>query len=79
MKIYIAVLLTSITISIVLGKIFIPLSKKIKGVQPILKYVKEHYDKSGTPTMGGIFFILATIITFFIFQNERQRYNNYLV
>ena len=73
MKIYILTLLTSIILSIILGLIFIPLLKKINGFQPILKYVKEHFNKSGTPTMGGVFFIIATLITFIIFNKGSNR------
>ena len=51
-----------------LGVIFIPFLKRIKAGQPILKYVESHKDKSGTPTMGGLFFILSSIIVYFLFN-----------
>ena len=47
--------------------------RKKKAGQPILKYVETHKDKSGTPTMGGLFFILSAIITFLIFKNSQTR------
>lgn len=45
------------------GLIAIPLLKKIKAGQRINIYVENHQSKSGTPTMGGLIFIIPTIIT----------------
>lgn len=49
--------------STVFGLIAIPLLKKIKAGQRINIYVESHLRKSGTPTMGGLIFIIPTIIT----------------
>lgn len=38
----------------------ISIAGRMKAKQPILHYVETHMSKSGTPTMGGIGFILAT-------------------
>ena len=73
MKIYILAVIVSILLSIVLGYITIPILKKIKAKQNILKYVEAHKSKSGTPTMGGIFFILSAIISFLIFSFENTK------
>ena len=35
------------------------LTRKLKASQPILGYVTNHYSKSGTPTMGGIAFLVG--------------------
>lgn len=43
--------------------LILPLLKKLKAGQYILGYVKEHKSKSGTPTMGGLAFVTAIIIT----------------
>jgi len=43
--------------------IVLPILKKAKAKQEILKYVSQHETKSGTPTMGGIAFLLATLLT----------------
>jgi phospho-N-acetylmuramoyl-pentapeptide-transferase len=59
--------LTAFLISCFLGKVMIPMLKKFKVGQTILVYVKEHEGKNGTPTMGGLFFVFAIILTFFIF------------
>lgn len=45
------------------GLILIPLLKKIKAGQRINVYVENHQRKSGTPTMGGLIFIIPAIIT----------------
>ena len=61
----------SALLSLGLGVIFlrtgIPLLRKIKIKQPIYEYVKSHKEKNGTPTMGGLFFIISSILTYFIF------------
>ena len=54
-------------ISFVLCLVLRPLLKRLKAGQYILGYVKEHRDKSGTPTMGGLAFICAAVIVCLIF------------
>ena len=44
----------------------IPVLRMLKAGQPILKYVETHKNKSGTPTMGGLFFIMPAIAAFYI-------------
>lgn len=57
-------LMIGFIISIVLGLLFIPLLKKIKVKQSISIFLRnKHKQKEGTPTMGGIIFIISTIIT----------------
>ncbi len=51
--------LFSFLLSLVLCAVEIPLLKKLKAGQNILEYVKEHKDKGGTPTMGGLGFVIA--------------------
>ena len=43
--------------TLLLGYVVLPLLKRAKAKQEILKYVEQHKSKSGTPTMGGIFFL----------------------
>ena len=51
-------------LSAILGIIVIPILRKKKLGQRISSYVGEnHKKKEGTPTMGGIIFVLATLIT----------------
>lgn len=62
MKSCLLALLTAFFLSLLFCKILIPLLRKWKAGQNILSYVKEHKSKSGTPTMGGLAFVLATVI-----------------
>ena len=63
------------------GLVAIPLLKKIKASQRINVYVETHQRKSGTPTMGGIIFIIPTIITaiFLILTNKIEFSVNLLI
>lgn len=50
--------------AVILGLILIPLLKKFKFKQIISSYVNDrHHKKSGTPTMGGLIFIVPTLLT----------------
>ena len=64
-----------------LGLFAIPLLKKIKAGQRINIYVEAHQRKSGTPTMGGIIFIIPTILTtiFLILTNRMEFSVNLLI
>lgn len=56
--------LISFVISVVLGPIVIPFLRKLKmGQTEREEGVKSHLKKKGTPTMGGIIFLLATVVT----------------
>lgn len=55
--------LLSFLICFVLCLFILPLLRRLKMGQPILKYVSEHREKSGTATMGGVTFVLAILIT----------------
>lgn len=49
--------------SVVLGLILLPLLRKLKVGQRISSYVGySHRQKEGTPTMGGLIFIIPTIL-----------------
>lgn len=65
MSIYIKAFLFSFIIAIFAFIFFIPFLRKIKFGQAIREEgPKGHYSKAGTPTMGGIVIILATVISF---------------
>ncbi len=70
MKIFLSVILSTAIISVAVGYVTIPLLRKLKMGQNILGYVKEHGYKSGTPTMGGIIFVLSAITVFFLFARK---------
>lgn len=56
-----------VVISLVLGPITIPLLRRLKFGQNIREDgPKTHLKKAGTPTMGGVIFILSTTIAMFI-------------
>ena len=49
--------------SVVLGLILLPLLRKLKVGQRISSYVGySHRMKEGTPTMGGLIFIIPTVL-----------------
>ena len=41
--------------------------KKRLGGQPTLEEVKQHASKSGTPTMGGLVFVVAALLVSALF------------
>ncbi len=60
-------IIISFAISASLGFVLIPFLRKLKFGQTILDIGPAwHKKKEGTPTMGGILFIIATIVSFFI-------------
>ncbi len=62
MKTIFICILAAFAASFLLLVILLPLLRRLKAGQYILGYVKEHKDKNGTPTMGGLAFIVAIII-----------------
>lgn len=51
-------------LSVIFGCIMIPLLKRINVKQKVSTYLKKsHRLKEGTPTMGGLIFIIPTILT----------------
>lgn len=63
MSIYAITILIGFVASAILGPILIPVLTKLKFGQSILEIgPKWHEKKSGTPTMGGIIFILSLVI-----------------
>lgn len=56
-------LMIGFIIAVIFGLIIIPFLKKIRVGQRINIYVEAHQRKEGTPTMGGIIFIIPTLFT----------------
>ena len=73
LKIFLLVILFSIGLTIICGGMAIPILKRLKAGQTILQYVKTHKEKNGTPTMGGLFFILPSVLVFLIFNGFSTR------
>lgn len=66
-------LMLGFTVSIACGLIFIPLLKKLHIGQMVSRDINErHLLKEGTPTMGGIIFIIPVILSllFLYFKNS---------
>lgn len=53
--------------------VLLPLLKRLKAKQSILHFVTEHNGKNGTPTMGGIAFIIAILVVGVIFCDVTNR------
>lgn len=68
------VMMLSLIISILVGLILIPFLKKKKIGQRLSEYLEnEHKVKQGTPTMGGLIFIIPTLVVMiFIFIYKKQ-------
>lgn len=73
MKIYLLSALLSFACSLLFCFLLIPLLRKLKAGQNILSFVKEHKQKGGTPTMGGIAFITATVLVSLCFFKKYGR------
>ena len=57
------VLMASFLLSVLFGLVLIPMMRKKKIGQSISSYMKiKHEKKEGTPTMGGLIFIVPTIL-----------------
>lgn len=64
---YIQALLVSFLVTLVISPFVVAFMKKEKIKQTILHYVENHSTKAGTPTMGGIIFLLSISIVGYIF------------
>lgn len=62
--------LIAFAISAILGPIMIPFLRKLKVDQTEREELKSHLKKAGTPTMGGIMILAATIVTSMIYVKD---------
>ncbi len=53
-------------LSIIFGVVLVPLLKKMNIKQTVSVFLNKHKEKEGTPTMGGLIFIIPTIISVII-------------
>ena len=72
MKFAILNLLLCFVIALLISPLIIKWLRKLKFGQSILIYVEKHKGKSGTPTMGGIIFIIAGIVGYLFFWNKNN-------
>lgn len=61
------VFLVGLALAVILGVPILKLCKKFHLSQTILHYVDKHIGKSGTPTMGGWIFIIASCLASAVF------------
>lgn len=60
-------LMIGFIISVIFGFVLIPFLKRLKIKQQVSIFLeKTHKNKEGTPTMGGLIFIIPTIVTIMI-------------
>lgn len=63
--------LVAFAISVILGPIIIPYLRKLKMGQTERKEgLQSHLKKAGTPTMGGIIFLLSTVVTSLLYVKD---------
>lgn len=75
-------LMIGFILSILFGLVAIPLLKKLKVKQKVSVFLSDkHSSKDGTPTMGGIIFIIPTLVTSLIllFMNKIEFTDNLLI
>ncbi len=71
--------LLSLIITVIWGKLCISLLKKLNFSQTILSYVGEHKQKNGTPTLGGIIFVIPSIVLFLLFSSGNKLFSLFVV
>ena len=64
---FISAAIISAVLSVIFSIVAVKLLKKFKLSQTISGYVTEHSGKNGTPTMGGVIFVLPCIVVLTIF------------
>ena len=79
----ILVMFIGFIMSIVCGIFLIPILRKFKASQSLSVYLERvHNSKSGTPTMGGLMFIIPVLfitLAMFIFGRFKFSYNFFIV
>lgn len=71
-------MLVSFFMTVIISLIILPILRKLKASQIINKYLERHNIKKNTPTMGGLIFIIPTIILIillYIFNKISISYN----
>lgn len=75
-------LMVSFIISVVFGYFLIPFLRKIKANQKVSVFLMtKHKQKDGTPTMGGLIFIIPTVVSILILiaMNKLEWTNNLFI
>ena len=75
-------LMIGFTLSVLCGLVAIPLLKKLNVKQKVSVFLLDkHSKKDGTPTMGGLIFIIPTLVTsvILLFMNKIEFTDNLLI
>lgn len=64
-------IIVGFAVSMILAPFVMFVIKKLKAKQNILEYVENHSSKQGTLTMGGLIFLIGSLISYFIFFNTK--------
>lgn len=67
MQIFLLATVISFLVAVIISPFVISFMKRVKAKQTILHYVQAHKSKDGTPTMGGIIFIIAIVVVSLLF------------
>ena len=67
-KIFLSILI-GFVFSVLISPLVVKFMRKLKANQTIYEYVDMHSKKAGTPTMGGVIFLLGTIFAYFCVQS----------
>ena len=73
-----SIILSSLLTAVLIA-LSIPILKKLNFGQTILKYVREHKKKNGTPTFGGLFFCISTVIVYYSLFGFKSRLANTVI
>ena len=66
--------MTALAVSILVGPYFIRWLQRIKCRQEILKEVKAHQCKAGTPTMGGLLIVFSVAVSVLLWSDLTNTY-----
>ena len=58
----------TIVFTLAFGAVAVRLLRRWGARQTVLGYVKEHFEKNGTPTVGGVIFVVPIILMFLLFK-----------
>lgn len=61
--------LLSFVVGVCIAPLVIKLAKKARARQTILHYVEAHKQKDGTPTLGGLIFLISAFAVFLVFMS----------
>lgn len=74
------VMMASLIFSILVGLVLVPFLKRLKAGQRLSEYLEgTHKMKQGTPTMGGLIFIIPTIVVMIIMYIYNKKISSSLI